>query len=230
MDKCIEQTIHLNSIFRFYTILDKYKNTEKWNECVAKQQENIEKYIEKFHNSPHKRILDSLLVSDQEVRKQGYHYWQFPNSKKSQKIRIIDSCNQLVLDEMIEKYDYPNERNGMINNPHFIIGGGGAVLIHYSDTIFLRNVEYKALIEGKLSPDYYAMKARQLAYYKYKNLPILDYTYHYTKKMTPQEKEQVNKNRHEIGLPSVEEGEIIRQCVISENKKMIKQRKKMKKK
>jgi len=213
MDRCIAQTIYLSAIFTSNSLFDKYKNTKKWNECYAIEQENIEKYKEKYYNSPHKKILDSLVISDQEVRnKANWFYWTFPNTKKARKLRerwhIIDSCNRLVVDKMIEKYDFPNERNGCFND--YIFLKSGVVLTHYRDTNFLRNIEYKALTEGKLSPDCYARKAKQTAYVL--KLPSLDYTYCYQKEMTAQEKEQVNKNRYEIGLPSIEEENLIIQC------------------
>jgi hypothetical protein len=215
MDKCIIQTVYLDAIFHYfpYSLIDHYKNTEKGKEYYAIEQKNVEKYKEKYYNSPHKKILDSLVISDQEVRnKANWFYWTFPNTKKARKLRerwhIIDSCNRLVIDKMIEKYDFPNERNGCFND--YIFLKSGVVLTHYRDTNFLHNIEYKALIEGKLSPDCYARKAGQTTCGL--KLPSWDYTYCYRKEMTTEEKEQVNKNRYEIGLPSVEEENLIIQC------------------
>ena len=224
MDKCIEQTVPLSTLFHFTSdsLVDKYKNTEEGRKYYTVEQENKEKYIEKYINPPHKKILDSLSVSDITVRKKwrkgSFFYRRFPNSKKTQELlrewKIVDSCNRLVLDEMIKKYDFPNERNGLFNNPNFIIGGGGIVLVHYDDSVFFKDIEYKMLIEGKLFPDYYAFRAHRIV--SIYNLPKTDYTFFYSerqsKKMTTEEKAQVDKNRYRIGLPSVEEEIIIKQC------------------
>ena len=235
MDKCIAQTIYLSYVFSSDSLFDKYKNTEKWKECYTIEQENIEKHKEKQAIGVlYKKVLDSLMVSDQAIRnKMNCFYWTFPNSKRAKKInrecRIIDSCNQVVLDEMIEKYDFPNERHGLWNNLRFI--KGGIVFVHYDDTNFLRNIEYKALLEGKLSPDYYADRANRIALLF--NLNRIDYRYSYIKKMTLQEKEQVNRNRQAIGLLSVEEENKIIQCnrIASEQRKALaKKQKKITKK
>ena len=213
MERCLAQTVSLSFIFPSDSLFDKYKNTEKWNECYAREQENPEKYQEKYR-CPHKKILDSLSVSDQEVRNKWNAIRRaFPNSKKTKELIregwIVDSCNQLVLDEMIEKYDYPNERNGCSNYTCML--RGFFLLFHYRDTSFFNNIETKAFIEGKISPECYAWKACEMArIYKWN---IMDYTYFYSKKMskkmTPEEKEQVDKNRYKIGLPSVEEERMI---------------------
>ena len=228
MDKCIAQTVPLSFVFSSDSLFDKYKDTEKWKKSYAMEQENIEKYKEKYAIGVlYRKVLDSLSVSDQYIRKKASWFCRtFPNSRKAKKIyrewKIIDSCNQIVLDEMIEKYDFPSEQYYLRNSPLHI--NGGVVLIHYDDTNFLRNVEYKALLEGKLSPDYYAMRASRIALLF--NWDKTDYTYHYTKKMTLQEKEQVNRNRHAIGLLSVEEENKIIQC----NRIAIEQRKTLEKK
>jgi len=232
MDRCIAQTVYLSAIFTSNSLFDKYKNTEKWNECYAIEQENIEKYKEKYAiGDIYRKVLDSLVVSDREVRIKWFRFHRFfPNTKEARKLRerwhVVDSCNRLVLDEMIEKYDFPNERNGSFNNPQFIYGG--VVFIHYDDTNFLRNVEYKALIAGKLSPDYYAKRANRLAcaFNWNRNENRFCYYNRFNKKMTSEEKEQVDKNRYEIGLPSVEEENIIKQCNYVERKALEKKRKK----
>jgi hypothetical protein len=214
MGRCVAQTISLTSTIFSDTLFDKYKNTEKWNECYAIEQENKEKYKEAGHiGILYRKVLDSLLPSDQEERKKWHYFYRFfPNTKKakqsSQRWHIADSCNRLVLDEMIEKYDFPNERNGCPNDYLFL--RGGVLLIHYRDTNFLRNIEYKALVEGKVAPERYATKAKQTA--DIYNWNIIDYTYYYRKKMTPEEKAQVDKNRYAIGLRSVEEEKIMTQC------------------
>ena len=237
MDKCIEQTVYLSYVFYSDSLFDTYKNTEKWKECYTIEQENIEKYKEKQAIGVlYKKVLDSLMVSDQAIRnKANWFYRTFPNSKRAKKMHrewtIIDSCNQIVLDEMIEKYDFPNEQHGLWNNPLFIRGGGGIVFVHYDDTNFLRNIEYKALLEGKLSPDYYADRINRIAIIF--NWDKTNYTYYYTKKMTLQEKEQVNRNRHAIGLLSVEEENKIIQCnriAFEQRKALAKKQKKSKKK
>ncbi|MCL2131148.1 MAG: hypothetical protein FWH36_01640 [Lentimicrobiaceae bacterium] len=225
MDRCIAQTVPLSYIFLSDTLFDRYKNTEKWKECYAMEQENQEKYKEKYAIGVlYKKVLDSLLVSDQKVRNKWNAIRRaFPNSKKTKELiregRIVDSCNQLVLDEMIVKYDYPNERNGCSNYSCMI--REFLLLLHYRDTSFFNNIETKAFLEGKISPDCYAWKVREMTYiYKWN---IKEYTYSYSKKrgkkMTPQEKEQVDKNRYEIGLLSVEEEKMIKQYNYTESKK-----------
>ena len=216
MERCVNQTVPLSFIFSSDTFSDKYKNTEKWKECLAIEQENKGKYKAKHDIAVlYGKVLDSLLVSDQEVRKKPYwFYCKFPNSKKTkelfQNMHVTDSCNRLVLDEMIEKYDFPSEQNGYSNDYCLF----SVVLIHYDDTIFFNNVETKAFREGKISPRYYAWRTHRIA--GIFGWDITKYTYFYNKKrgekMTPQEKEQVDKNRYEIGLPSVEEEKLIIQC------------------
>lgn len=218
MKQCNKQTIFLGTIFPEDSSCEKYKATEQWNTCTAYEKENQEIYTKKFLTTPATilKILDSLKVSDQAVRNRWTWYRRtFRNSKKTKTLlrewRIVDSSNQRVVDEMIQKYGFPNERIGCLNNYSFYRGGGGMVLVHYDDTNFFRNVEYKALLEGKLSPECYARRANRMA--TIFNWNKLQYTYYYSnrrfKRMTLQEKAQVNKNRYEIGLPSVEEEIVI---------------------
>jgi hypothetical protein len=209
MDKCVEQIVPLSFVFCWDTLLTRYENTEKWQMCFVHEQATIDKYKEKY-NCPYRKIIDSLVVSDQEVRnKWNWFCRMFPKSKMAKKRHqqwwTVDSSNRVVIDELVKKYDYPNERNGCTNHPCH--QAGMIVIFHYDDTNFFFAVEHKALIEGKFSPDCYARKARRVAIIF--NLPLVNYTYRYRKKMTTEEKMQVDKNRYEIGLPSIEEEKII---------------------
>jgi hypothetical protein len=215
MERCNKQTIPLAFIFPSDSISEKYKNTDQWNTCMSYEKQNHEIYTKKYH-CPYKRVLDSLRVKDQKVRKEWTCFCRiFHNSKIAKKRMrewfITDSCNQRVVDDMIQKYGFPNERIGCPNDYLFYQGGGGVVLIHYDNIDFFRNVEYKALLEGKLAPECYARRAARMA--TIFEWDKLQYTYSYSKrrgkKMTLQEKEQVDKNRYEIGLPSVEDERII---------------------
>ncbi len=236
MEQCKKQTIFVGSILPEDSSCKKYKQTNLWNTCIAYEQQNYDRYIEKFITTPAsiKKILDSLEISDQIVRNNWTWYCRtFPNSKLAKKRHrewaITDSCNQRVVDEMIKKYGFPNERTGLPNDYTFIRGGSGIVLVHYDDSNFFRNVEYKALIDGKLSPDCYASRAMRMAsFFKDK----WRYTYYYSKRkgkrMTPQEKAQVDKNRYEIGMLSVADEEMIKQInrqEIKKSKKAAKQKK-----
>ncbi len=224
MQRCNQQTIFLGTIFPKDSSCEQYRQTEQWNTCMAYEKENQETYMEKFFTTPAAivKILDSLKVSDQAVRDWNWFSWTFRNSKlykkRMREWAIVDSCNQRVLDEMIQKYGFPNERIGCPNNYNFYRGNGGIVFVHYRDTNFFRNVEFKALLEGELSPDCYASKASAVAsIFKWEKL---QYTYDYSKRkakrMAPQEKAQVDRNRYEIGLPSMEEKNIIKYCDIRE--------------
>ncbi len=216
MRQCNLQTIPVTFIIPSFSVYKKYNNTKQWNDCMVYEKQNQDIYMAKYNNNPVKKILDSLEVSDQAVRNNWTRYCRtFPKSKLSKKRKrewtIVDSCNRLVLDEMIQKYGFPNERTGFPNDYHFIHGGSGIVLVHYDDTNFFRNIEYKALLEGKLSPSCYASRVERIAsIYKWDKL---QHTYSYSKrkgkKMSPQEKEQVDKNRYEIGMLSVAEEKMI---------------------
>ncbi len=228
MQRCNIQNIFVGFIIPSDSACEKYKQTEYWNTCTAYEKENEEIYIEKFITTPAAivKILDSLSVSDVAVRRNWTWYCStFRKSKLSKKRkrewRVADSCNQRVVDEMIQKYGFPNERIGCPNNYHFYLWGSGLVFVHYDDTNFFRNVEYKALLEGKLSPECYADRAQRMAsIFKWDKL---QYTYYTSKRnykrMTPQEKEQIDKNRYAIGLPSVEEEKKIRQYNYQEYQK-----------
>ncbi|MDR0602938.1 MAG: hypothetical protein LBG80_01375 [Bacteroidales bacterium] len=227
MEQCIKQIVPLSGIFGIDTIFDKYKYTDKWKWCMEQEQANAEKYRKKYE-CPYTEIMDSLIINDQKVRTKGYWFSRiFPKSKIAKKRRqewlSVDSFSRTVIDELVAKYDYPNERNGCNNNS--CLQMNMVVIYHYDDTNFLRNVEYKALIEGKLSPHCYARKARRVAVVF--NMPVPHYTYFKT--MTPDEIAQVDKYRYEIGLPSVEEEKIINQCYYEKYLKDKKEKKKKKK-
>jgi hypothetical protein len=211
MTQCVKQTVLLTSAFPSDTLFDKYKQTPQWKDCSDYEQENIESYIQKY-TCPYKELFDTLVVSDQAVRNRWNLFCRmFPKSnmakKRHREMVIVDSCNQLLIDEYIQKADFPNERNGCGNCVYLFLNGG-CVMTHYDDTNFLFNVEYKALLEGKLSPECYARRASRVNFIF--NLSDSDYRYGYHKKMkTTQEKEKVDKNRYDIGLPSVEEEKTI---------------------
>jgi hypothetical protein len=224
MTQCVKQTVPLTYVFPPDSLFDKYKQTSQWKDCSDYEQTNREIYIQK-QTCPYTKLLDSLSVSDQKVRNRWNVFCRmFPKSKMAKKRHrewvIVDSCNQLLIYEYIQKYDYPNERNGCYNCIY--LSRGGVVMIHYDDTNFLFNVEYKALLEGKLSPECYAQRANRINFIF--NLSDSDYRYGYHKKMkTAQEKEIVDKNRYDIGLPSVEEEKTIIQWDL-ERKQAMKQK------
>jgi hypothetical protein len=225
MEQCIKQIIPLSFIFVADSIFDKYKHTNKWQWCMEQEQANAEKYKEKC-SCPYTKVLDSLLISDQRVRNRWNWFCRiFPKSRIAQKRLqewwLVDSSNRVVIDELVAKYDYPNERNGCVN--HYLLDVRLIVLYHYGDTNFFYNIESKALIEGKMSPSYYADKARRIS--RIFNIPELKYTYH--KEMTEKEKTQVDKNRYGIGLPSIEEAKLMYQC---NREKYLKSKKDKKKK
>ncbi len=233
MKQCKKQTIPVSFIIPTNSAYKKYKNTKQWNTCLAYEKENQDIYTEKYFN-PSKKILDSLFISSSDViRKKGTWYCRtFYKSKLSQKrlqeLIIVFKSNQCVVDEVIQKYGFPNERTGCPNN--YLSYYGGYILQHYDDTNFFRNVEYKALLEGKLSPNSYADKAERMAsIYKWdKQQHTYSYSKRKGKKMSPLEKEQVDKNRYEIGMLSVADEEMIKQInrqEIKKSKKAAKQKK-----
>jgi hypothetical protein len=203
MEQCVKQTIPLNIIFGIDTIFNQYKYTDKWKWCMEQEEVNIEKYHEKF-SCPYQKIMDSLLIEDQKIRSIA---WRL-SKKRRHKALEIEYANRRTIDELIAKYDYPNERNGLSNQS--CIWGPIVVIFHYDDTLFFQNIEYKALIEGKLTPYCYARKALRVAVVN--NIPFPRYRYEYSSKMTIEEKAQIDKNRHEIGLPSIEDEKLINQC------------------
>ncbi len=231
MERCNKQTIPIAYIIPSDSAYQKYSKTEQWKTCMAYETQNWDAYTiyKKDYSSPAKKILDSLYFVGLDVRrKMGTWYCQaFRKSKlakkRLQELIIVYDSIQRVVDAVIQKYGFPNERIGCPNT--YISYYGGWVLFHYDDIDFFRNVEYKALLEGKLSPDSYALKAddRISGIYKWDKQK-----YTYSKKMTLQEKAQVNKNRYEIGLPSVEEAAIIRQCNNRESQEYQKHKEKAK--
>jgi hypothetical protein len=227
MEQCAKQIIPLDFIFTTDSIFDTYRQTDKWQWSMEEEKANAEKYKEKC-NCPHTKVLDSLLISDQKVRNKWNWFCRiFPKSriakKRLQEWRFVDSSNRVIIDRLIAKYDYPNERNGCINN--YLFNTGMVVIYHYDDTNFLYNVEYKALIEGKMSPSYYARKAHRAGL----GLNIPELRYVYRKEMTEKEKTQIDKNRYGVGLPSIQEAKLINLCRYEKYLKSKKKNKKQRK-
>ncbi|MDR1181866.1 MAG: hypothetical protein LBL13_07805 [Bacteroidales bacterium] len=203
MEQCIKQIVPLNYIFESDTIFEQYQQTDKWQYYMEQEKKNIEMYHEKY-SCPYKKVMDSLRIEDQKIRTLA---WRL-TKKRRQKASEIEYSNRRAIDELIAKYDYPNERNGLFNQS--CLWAPMIVIFHYHDTVFFQNTEYKAYIEGKLTPYCFSKKAQRVVVFN--NLPFPRYRYEYSPNMTEEEKAQVDKNRYEIGLPSIEEERIINQC------------------
>ncbi len=178
-----------------------YLETKSWQQFA--QQAEINKSIEdESINKEYLRILDSLDKEDTKVRKGIIR--GFILKRKEKKIFFVDSLNYIAIEQLLAKWDYPNERN----TGYKYIQISPICIWHIADTAFV-NYEYQMMIQGKMTPELYVRKCcYMMGGYNYLELDD-KFSYYANKEFSSEKLASVNQNRSAIGYPTTEEAALI---------------------
>lgn len=206
VESCLESGVEMKIFTQNIAVFKKYFENPKWQELLEKSKIYYDNYLSKL-NWEYINLLKSLTEKDQAVRKKikpyMFNHRNLQISKKRiRNMIIVDSCNNIIIDSLINLYGYPNRENVgihyQIKHPDFIC------LWHRVDSLFV-DIVYNAMLNGDVLPESYAEK-KEYATRRF----LYGTMYTYKKKITQQEREFINKNRLQIGMKTIEEDEIVR--------------------
>jgi hypothetical protein len=192
-------------VFSSYFIDDKWSQLELWEDSI---RNNCYLKI----NTNYRLTLKLLDNRDIEIRHKikEWNFW-FPKSKNTKKkfaqLSEIDSLNRLIIDSLIFLYGYPCEQNiGLATGS--LLSWFPISIYHYRDSLFIFKTLFNAMLQGKLSPRDYATKVDDLSFVEKKE--SIYYTFYNPAAIPCEEKIIINQRRIAIGLPTLEDEEMMR--------------------
>ena len=210
MHSCLIKGVNISHFQNNLFVFEPYINDDRWQKTLNQRDSFTNIYISGIDTN-YRNALKKLNYFDQQVRNKikPWHFL-FPNSKSFRKkyaqLNKMDSSNRLVIDSLILLRGYPCEQTIGIGN---WFGCEIPISIyHYRDSVFIFDVMFRALKEGKLSPRNYAQKIDDFKFVNQEEsfyYILANPTY-----ITLENKIIVNQRRNLIGLPTLEEEEMMR--------------------
>lgn len=186
-----------------------YINTPKWME-IENKSSFYKKEFESKINKRYIELLDSLDKKDQYYRRKKT-FMGIGKTNKFKYMRYQDSLIAIALDSLRNLWGYPSDKN--IGKASFSL-----ICFHHrcADSIYLKEVELKALQEGDITPGYYIY-----AYNRYlKSITGQDKYLESdnTMGLAQEQIDTINKNRFIIGYASISEMIKIKSYFYNKNK------------
>jgi len=207
LEKCLKRGVSINCFKKNELVFFKYFTYKKWKEL-----ENSIDYFQKNNlaniNKEYEIALKSIDEKDQYVRRFSRFSLIFSRKKIKRNLLRTDSINKIKIDSLIDLFGYPCEQ---------ILGVSGNNLscstpvsfFHMIDSCFVFNTQYKALMEGKITPEDYSRKV-DYTKSRHKIDPIF-YNVYYSKLPTDSIRlKNIDNNRIAIGLQTLENEDVMR--------------------
>ena len=157
-------------------------------------------------NADYRKILDSLNVVDQAVRKHCSVLYRRPNSAKAEnkwmQIEKVDAEVRQSLVQLIRLHGYPNERNVGFRGQSSVSYYGDICVWHRTDSAFIR-MEKDAFLHGELDVERYVSKM------EYAGVENYCYFYGISKKNDCNQAE-IDSKREFVGFPTTQDFQLLR--------------------
>jgi hypothetical protein len=210
---CLSRGFRLVNFRKNMLVFGTYFSDNRWRQLEMREDSLINDCHLKLDTNYYStlKLLDNR---EQETRHKikEWNFW-FPKSKNTKKkfaqVAEIDSLNRLIIDSLILLYGYPCEQNiGLARSSDFLMCWNPVSIYHYRDSVFIFKTLFNAMRQGQLSPRYYATKVDDLNFVHRKE-PVY-YTLFNPISILDEETIIINLRRNAIGLPTLEEEEIMR--------------------
>lgn len=202
MRQCLLQGVPFKEFHKNVTVFGQFQNLSGWKDLENQSEQFLNQYESRI-NLTYRHILDSLNVEDQKVRNNNeYFLLHRPESKKAKdqraKMRAVDSCNYLVIQEAMKKYGYPSERNLGIGHGTGYYFWEPICVWHICEMSLIDEV-VKAYLNGEMDVERYVAKLEYAS--------IQDFHYIYSKhaKNDDSFSEEIDALRLEVGFPTSEQ-------------------------